>query len=99
MQGWMPMIAASAVLSAGLVAGLAAADAASAPTTAWIDPPAKTIKVEVAKPEAPKPKAPKVGSPRVETVAPACRAAAWPNQPAGCSAQGRPVRVIALSQR
>ncbi|TFZ60095.1 hypothetical protein E4V01_06140 [Methylorubrum sp. Q1] len=88
------MIAASAVLSAGLVAGLAATDAAAGPKPALSAAPI----------EAPAAMAPKV----TESEAPALKgetsttapcAAAWPYQPAACAADGRKVRIIALTAR
>ncbi|WP_232631527.1 hypothetical protein [Methylobacterium sp. Leaf118] len=112
------MVAASALLSAGLVAGLAGADAAAVPAKGWVDPPARPAsaarvavataeiaKSESAKSEGAKSEGAKVegGKPvasKSETVEtkPACRPAAVA-QPAGCSAQGRAVRVIALTKR
>ncbi|WP_156384057.1 hypothetical protein [Methylobacterium sp. Leaf456] len=85
-------MAVSAVLSAGLVAGHAAADSITAAPTAtatWSDPPARI---------APKPVvvAPAV---KVEAAAgPACTANAF-SLASACTAQGRAVRVIALTQR
>lgn len=85
MQGLVSMIAASAVLSAGLVAGLAATDAAARPKLAMSAAPI----------EAPTVKAPESGPSM--TVSPC--AAAWPYLPAACSADGRKVRIIALTGR
>ncbi|KQQ19581.1 hypothetical protein ASF53_23920 [Methylobacterium sp. Leaf123] len=91
------MIAVSAVLSAGLVAGLAATDAAAGPKPALSAAPAKFEAREI---EAPKVEAPKAGTLKSEpsrTVSPC--AAAWPYQPAACAADGRKVRIIALTAR
>ncbi|MCP1536561.1 hypothetical protein [Methylorubrum extorquens] len=94
MQGLVSMIAASAVLSAGLVAGLAATDAAAGPKPALSAAPL----------QAPAAMAPKVTAPKTSaltggtsTTAPC--AAAWPYQPAACAADGRKVRIIALTAR
>lgn len=84
MQGLVSMFAASAVLSAGLVAGLAAADASSGPTPAavsWNDPPARATKPA-----------------STATNPVACAPSPWPTRLAGCTADGRRVRVIALTQ-
>ena len=85
MQGLVSMIAVSAVLSAGLVAGLAATDAAAR------SKPAATA----APMEAPAFKAPES---RPSTTVSPC-AAAWPYQSTACAADGRKVRVIALTGR
>ena len=90
MKSFITIVAASAVLSASLVAGLAATNGASANVTpaeasvrvpasttptAWIDPPARSEKT--------------------------CRDAAWPYRPALCAGTGeapaRKVRVIPAS--
>ncbi|GAB6844357.1 hypothetical protein HNR00_002503 [Methylorubrum rhodinum] len=84
MKGWVSIIAASAVLSGGVVAGLAATDAVSAPA-AWSDPPARPV-------------AAKAVPAAAEKAGPSCTPAAWPQLPAGCHGQGRPVRVIALTR-
>lgn len=95
MQGWISIVAVSAVLSAGLVAGRAAADSVAAPvavaspTATWSDPPARSAVAAPAKDE-----------PRtVARTASACTAQAWAPLASGCDAKGRPVRVIALTQR
>lgn len=94
MQGLVSMIAASAVLSAGLVAGLAATDAAAGPKPALSAAPiqapaamASTVSV------------PKATALKGETSTTAPCAAAWPYQPAACAADGRKVRIIALTAR
>lgn len=100
MQGWISIVAASAVLSAGLVAGRAAADSVAAPvaaasptvgspTATWSDPPARPAMAEPVK----------AGHRADARTAPACTAHAWAPLPSGCDARGRPVRVIALTQR
>ncbi|ACK83236.1 hypothetical protein [Methylorubrum extorquens] len=94
MQGLVSMIAASAVLSAGLVAGLAATDAAAGPKPALSAAPI----------QAPAAMASKVSTPKAtalkgETSTTAPCAAAWPYQPAACAADGRKVRIIALTAR
>lgn len=96
MQGFVKLIAASAVLSAGLVATLAAADGTRAPLAdtmitdrlpaseqnlAWVDPPRK--------------------------LAPVCSEAAWPYVPSSClkglgtvaREPARKVRIIAAEGR
>ncbi len=89
MQGLVSMIAVSAVLSASLVAGLAATDAAARPkpavTAAPIEAPSETpaFKAHESRPST--------------TVSPC--AAAWPYQSTACAADGRKVRVIALTGR
>lgn len=88
MKGLISIVAVSAVLSAGLVAGRAAADSITAAPTAaatWSDPPAKPAVAAPVKAEA--------------TPGPTCTAHAWASQPSGCNAQGRSIRVIALTQR
>ncbi len=88
MRGWISIVAVSAVLSAGLVAGRAAADSITAappgPAT-WRDPPAKPALAAPGKTEA--------------AGGPACTASAWAPLSSGCNAHGRPVRIIALTQR
>ncbi len=90
MQGWISIVAVSAVLSAGLVTGRAAADsveAAPSATATWSEPSARAEPRTVA--EA------KGGA----AIGPACTADAWASLPSVCHAQGRPVRVIALTRR
>jgi hypothetical protein len=94
MQGWISIVAVSAVLSAGLVAGRAAADATATPaappsTATWSDPPARSAVT-----------APVAVERRTDArPAAACTAQAWAPLPSGCDVRGRPVRVIALTQR
>ncbi|MFC7664831.1 hypothetical protein ACFQWF_22085 [Methylorubrum suomiense] len=61
-----------------------------APSTAtWSDPPARSAVT-----------APVAVERRTEArPAPACTAQAWAPLPSGCDARGRPVRIIALTQR
>lgn len=94
MQGLVSMIAASAVLSAGLVAGLAATDAAAGPKPALSAAP-----VQAPAAIAPKVTAPKASALTSGTSTTAPCAAAWPYQPAACAADGRKVRIIALTAR
>ena len=97
MKGLVSMIAASAVLSAGLVAGLAATDAAARPEPTVAPAPNAP---PVAAPVSPASPA-ETGTSAHETpkTAPACTAAAWPYLPAGCAGEGRKVRIIALTGR
>ncbi|ABY30510.1 MAG: hypothetical protein MIN69_09070 [Methylorubrum extorquens] len=88
------MIAASAVLSAGLVAGLAATDAAAGPKPALSAAP-----IQAPAAMASKVSAPKATALKGETSTTAPCAAAWPYQPAACAADGRKVRIIALTAR
>lgn len=86
MRGWISIVAVSAVLSAGLVAGRAAADSITTAPTAtatWSDPPARIAPKAAAKDAA---------------TGPACTANAF-SLASACNGQGRPVRVIALTQR
>ena len=94
MQGLVSMIAASAVLSAGLVAGLAATDAAAGPKPALSAAAIHAPAAMASKVTAPKATALTAGT---STTAPC--AAAWPYQPAACAADGRKVRIIALTAR
>jgi hypothetical protein len=94
MQGLVSMIAASAVLSAGLVAGLAATDAAAGPKPALSAAP-----IQAPAAMASKVSAPKTSALTGETSTTAPCAAAWPYQPAACAADGRKVRIIALTAR
>jgi hypothetical protein len=94
MQGLVSMIAASAVLSAGLVAALAATDAAAGPKPALSAAPIQAPAAMDPKATAPKATALTGGT---STTAPC--AAAWPYQPAACAADGRKVRIIALTAR
>ncbi|MCY1641823.1 MULTISPECIES: hypothetical protein [Methylorubrum] len=94
MQGLVSMIAASAVLSAGLVAGLAATDAAAGPKPALSAAP-----IQAPAAMASKVSAPKATALKGETSTTAPCAAAWPYQPAACAADGRKVRIIALTAR
>lgn len=98
MQGWISIVAVSAVLSAGLVAGRAAADSVEATpsaTASWSDPPAKAEPKAAAEAKAAGAKVPEAKA----VDGPACTANAWASLPSGCHAQGRAVRVIALTQR
>ncbi|MCP1560288.1 hypothetical protein J2W73_003640 [Methylorubrum extorquens] len=88
------MIAASAVLSAGLVAGLAATDAAAGPKPALSAAP-----IQAPAAIATKASASKATALKGETSTTAPCAAAWPYQPAACAADGRKVRIIALTAR
>ncbi|KQQ04344.1 hypothetical protein ASF56_11335 [Methylobacterium sp. Leaf122] len=90
------MIAASAVLSAGLVAGLAATDAAAGPKPALSAAPIQAPAAAAMDPKATAPKATALTG-GTSTTAPC--AAAWPYQPAACAADGRKVRIIALTAR
>lgn len=94
MQGLVSMIAVSAVLSAGVVAGLAATDAAAGPKPALSAAP-----VQAPAAIAPKVTAPKASALTSGTSTTAPCAAAWPYQPAACAADGRKVRIIALTAR
>ena len=94
MQGLVSMIAVSAVLSAGLVAGLAATDAAAGPKPALSAAP-----IQAPAAMASKVSAPKATALKGETSTTAPCAAAWPYQPAACAADGRKVRIIALTAR
>ena len=94
MQGLVSMIAASAVLSAGLVAGLAATDAAAGPKPALSAAP-----IQAPAAIASKVSTPKATALKGETSTTAPCAAAWPYQPAACAADGRKVRIIALTAR
>ncbi len=134
MQGLVTMIAASAILSAGLVAGLATTDAAARPkpaaspedigatavevpavklpaaktpaakTPAAKTPAAKTPAAKTPAAKTPTAKTPAANSSTVKTsTAPesassiAACAAAWPYTPTACAADGRKVRIIALT--
>ncbi|UYW28551.1 hypothetical protein [Methylorubrum extorquens] len=94
MQGLVSMIAASAVLSAGLVAGLAATDAAAGPKPALSAAP-----IQAPAAIASKVTAPKATALKGETSTTTPCAAAWPYQSAACAADGRKVRIIALTAR
>ncbi|MGE7155887.1 hypothetical protein ACQKJ1_19340 [Methylorubrum rhodesianum] len=98
------MIAASAILSAGLVAGLATTDAAARPKPAASPEDIGATAVEVPAVKLPAAKTPAVNSSTVKTsTAPesassiAACAAAWPYTPTACAADGRKVRIIALT--
>jgi hypothetical protein len=119
MQGLVTMIAASAILSAGLVAGLATTDAAARPKPAASPedigatavevpavklPAAKTPAAKTPAAKTPTAKTPAANSSTVKTsTAPesassiAACAAAWPYTPTACAADGRKVRIIALT--
>ena len=104
MQGLVTMIAASAILSAGLVAGLATTDAAARPKPAASPEDIGATAVEVPAVKLPAAKTPAVNSSTVKTsTAPesassiAACAAAWPYTPTACAADGRKVRIIALT--
>ncbi|SOR30411.1 conserved protein of unknown function; putative exported protein [Methylorubrum extorquens] len=99
MQGLVSMIAGSAVLSAGLVAGLAATDAAAGPKLALSAAPIQAPAAMAPKVTALKVTAPKATALTGETSATAPCAAAWPYQRAACAADGRKVRIIALTAR
>ncbi|MCG5247403.1 hypothetical protein MCX33_15755 [Methylorubrum extorquens] len=99
MQVLVSMIAASAVLSAGLVAGLAATDAAAGPKPALSAAPIQAPAAIAPKVTAPKVTAPKASALNGGTSTTAPCAAAWPYQPAACAADGRKVRIIALTAR
>ncbi|BDL39506.1 hypothetical protein MetexDRAFT_2497 [Methylorubrum extorquens DSM 13060] len=94
MQGLVSMIAVSAVLSAGVVAGLAATDAAAGPKPALSAAPIQAPAAMASKVMAPKALALTSGT---STTAPC--ASAWPYLPAACAADGRKVRIIALTAR
>jgi hypothetical protein len=104
MQGLVTMIAASAILSAGLVAGLATTDAAARPKPAASPEDIGATAVEVPAVKLPAAKTPAAKTPAANSsTAPesassiAACAAAWPYTPTACAADGRKVRIIALT--
>ena len=109
MQGLVTMIAASAILSAGLVAGLATTDAAARPKPAASPEDIGATAVEVPAVKLPAAKTPTAKTPAANSstvktsTAPesassiAACAAAWPYTPTACAADGRKVRIIALT--
>jgi hypothetical protein len=114
MQGLVTMIAASAILSAGLVAGLATTDAAARPKPAASPEDIGATAVEVPAVKLPAAKTPAAKTPTAKTPAAnsstvktstapesassiAACAAAWPYTPTACAADGRKVRIIALT--
>ena len=109
MQGLVTMIAASAILSAWLAAGLATTDAAARPKPAASPEDIGATAVEVPAVKLPAAKTPAAKTPAVNSstvktsTAPesassiAACAAAWPYTPTACAADGRKVRIIALT--
>jgi len=99
MQGLVSMIAASAVLSAGLVAGLAAADAAAGPKPVRFAAPIEAPAAVAPKAAPPKGATPEATALKGEPSTTAPCAAAWPYRPVACADDGRKVRIIALTGR